>query len=49
MNGRITKLWFDVEKKNDTTEGSNISIPSELWFDVEKKNDTTLAGYISNA
>ena len=35
------KLWFDVEKKNDTTEKKYKARHRMLWFDVEKKNDTT--------
>ena len=34
-------MWFDVEKKNDTTSAETYVWPIELWFDVEKKNDTT--------
>ena len=36
------KLWFDVEKKNYTTDSLEDAVLDELWFDVEKKNYTTM-------
>ena len=35
------RLWFDVEKKNYTTQRFDKFRKSMLWFDVEKKNYTT--------
>ena len=35
------RLWFDVEKKNYTTERRRRLGCGRLWFDVEKKNYTT--------
>ena len=35
-------LWFDVEKKKDTTLFQQVKCLQMLWFDVEKKKDTTL-------
>ena len=35
------RLWFDVEKKNYTTNAVPLLAYLELWFDVEKKNYTT--------
>ena len=37
----VFKLWFDVEKKNYTTEIPIAYNGRKLWFDVEKKNYTT--------
>ena len=36
-------LWFDVEKKKDTTDEAFLQRLQQLWFDVEKKKDTTAA------
>ena len=38
------RLWFDVEKKNYTTEAKERLRVIRLWFDVEKKNYTTITG-----
>ena len=37
----MLELWFDVEKKNYTTEHFEHRRRIRLWFDVEKKNYTT--------
>ena len=34
-------LWFDVEKRYNTTINRIINITSKLWFDVEKRYNTT--------
>ena len=40
-------LWFDVEKRYNTTQTNCTSANSWLWFDVEKRYNTTraLLGY----
>ena len=38
------KLWFDVEKKGNTTILAQVLLSPELWFDVEKKGNTTPQG-----
>ena len=37
------RLWFDVEKRYNTTDKVLTVQPSMLWFDVEKRYNTTLA------
>ena len=39
--GFIGWLWFDVEKRYNTTEIYDKLFPTELWFDVEKRYNTT--------
>ena len=34
-------LWFDVEKRYNTTFGVFEKIGIKLWFDVEKRYNTT--------
>ena len=34
-------LWFDVEKRYNTTESEVTYAERELWFDVEKRYNTT--------
>ncbi len=34
-------LWFDVEKRYNTTGQKDATIVSVLWFDVEKRYNTT--------
>ena len=34
-------LWFDVEKRYNTTAIADKYAVSELWFDVEKRYNTT--------
>ena len=34
-------LWFDVEKRYNTTKALPIRKPIMLWFDVEKRYNTT--------
>ena len=34
-------LWFDVEKRYNTTEHCDGGFLKELWFDVEKRYNTT--------
>ena len=34
-------LWFDVEKRYNTTNHSNCFSRQLLWFDVEKRYNTT--------
>ena len=34
-------LWFDVEKRYNTTRGSRKGIQGKLWLDVEKRYNTT--------
>ena len=36
------KLWFDVEKRYNTTSSFCIPKLRQLWFDVEKRYNTTL-------
>ena len=38
---RSTGLWFDVEKRYNTTLGSMMLASIWLWFDVEKRYNTT--------
>ena len=40
-------MWFDVEKKNYTTNAISYRRTAELWFDVEKKNYTTMLNRIA--
>ena len=35
-------LWFDVEKRYNTTITAMAGIAHGLWFDVEKRYNTTL-------
>ena len=35
------RLWFDVEKRYNTTLESKHTAASQLWFDVEKRYNTT--------
>ena len=35
------RLWFDVERGCNTTDGQAIAIPISLWFDVERGCNTT--------
>ena len=37
----VYKLWFDVEKRYNTTSNATIQMPPLLWFDVEKRYNTT--------
>ena len=37
-------LWFDVEKRYNTTEFENLGMKPMLWFDVEKRYNTTGLG-----
>ncbi len=39
---RIRLLWFDVEKRYNTTRVIELLKGSLLWFDVEKRYNTTL-------
>ena len=41
------RLWFDVEKRYNTTDREAIMNNVLLWFDVEKRYNTTC--YCSNA
>ena len=34
-------LWFDVEKRYNTTQTAVLNNLYELWFDVEKRYNTT--------
>ena len=34
-------LWFDVEKRYNTTVNDAAGWSNELWFDVEKRYNTT--------
>ena len=34
-------LWFDVEKRYNTTVRKQIAMNIMLWFDVEKRYNTT--------
>ena len=34
-------LWFDVEKRYNTTRGNLDNDTRMLWFDVEKRYNTT--------
>ena len=36
-------LWFDVEKRYNTTSRVEVNTSDKLWFDVEKRYNTTLA------
>ena len=36
-----TSLWFDVEKRYNTTGQYNGYVGIMLWFDVEKRYNTT--------
>ena len=36
-------LWFDVEKRYNTTGGLPETLCAALWFDVEKRYNTTRA------
>ena len=44
-----TQLWFDVEKKNYTTNPPKGGYSPPLWFDVEKKNYTTIEDALKEA
>ncbi len=35
------ELWFDVEKRYNTTSTAKRSMRLMLWFDVEKRYNTT--------
>ena len=35
-------LWFDVEKRYNTTVAIAVKALVQLWFDVEKRYNTTL-------
>lgn len=37
-------LWFDVEKRYDTTARHHHGLAAELWFDVEKRYNTMGCG-----
>ena len=37
----MVRLWFDVEKRYNTTKNQNKSSDRQLWFDVEKRYNTT--------
>jgi len=39
-------LWFDVEKRYNTTSQSVSFTPNWLWFDVEKRYNTTVTNLI---
>ena len=39
----VGELWFDVEKRYNTTAVSQLTTIVMLWFDVEKRYNTTLA------
>ena len=41
MKLEITGLWFDVEKRYNTTPYVLIKLLRGLWFDVEKRYNTT--------
>ena len=38
----VWKLWFDVEKRYNTTRPFKATHSSRLWFDVEKRYNTTV-------
>ena len=42
-------LWFDVEKRYNTTLANKYHIEIKLWFDVEKRYNTTCVSGSSNA
>ena len=37
-------LWFDVEKRYNTTKLRAVTTKEQLWFDVEKRYNTTNNG-----
>ena len=39
--GVFERLWFDVEKRYNTTPDVVGKVLVELWFDVEKRYNTT--------
>ena len=41
MRPNEERLWFDVEKRYNTTLSSHIFPYPQLWFDVEKRYNTT--------
>ena len=44
----LTGLWFDVEKRYNTTKRGEWSEWFELWFDVEKRYNTTAQQFLTN-
>ena len=38
------RLWFDVEKRYNTTADLIEQLLNKLWFDVEKRYNTTGCG-----
>ena len=36
-----SELWFDVEKRYNTTPNNIVKSATQLWFDVEKRYNTT--------